>query len=368
MIHPAFNYTFSDLVSGLNQEIEKGNLNTRTSHSGLVQYTYTKQCVFDRGWNEINEMGRGLILDHENQKIVAAPFPKFFNFGEKVQTWPQGEFETFEKVDGSLIIVFFHNDEWHTATKGSFYSEQAIKAKELVASFSIYLSKGHTYLFEYVGPSNRIVIQYPKEELILLGVYYDTGEEYPSWRVAATAHLLRVRPVQAYKFDGFDQLHHRVNELTSDQEGFVIRFQNGLRLKMKGEEYCRIHRCISRVTPLAIWEAMQAGQNMEEFRALLPEEFWSDFDHICDLISEKYEARLNDIYDALAATKDFADRDLINAKLPKDIESMVRVMRKGEITNSDKAMKALYNYIRPKANHLEGYRPSSSLTRFEAET
>jgi RNA ligase len=367
VIHPAHQMPFDQLVTGLQTEINKGNINTRSNNDGLIQYTYTKNCVFGREWNKFTEIARGIILDHEAKTIVGTPFTKFYNFGEQSMTWPTGEFETFEKVDGSLIIVFFHNGKWQTATKGSFFSEQAKKAKSFVNAFSVYLLKGHTYLFEYVGPSNRIVVKYYHEELILLGAYLPDGEEYPSWRITSTARLLRVRPMKYYFYKSFIELKDHVDSLPAQEEGFVVRFSSGLRLKLKGEEYCRIHRCISRVTPLAIWEAMREGQNLDEFKSMLPEEFWTDFHSIVDLISLRYEARMKTINIAKATTDDFVDRDLIKAGLPKDLESMVRVLRKGPISDNPKAVRALYEFIRPKANNLPGYEPSTSINRFEEE-
>jgi RNA ligase len=48
-------------------------------------------------------------------------------------------------------------------------------------------------------------------------------------------------------------------KLPRDREGFVVRFASGLRIKLKGEQYCRIHKLISRCTPLALWDAMMPG-------------------------------------------------------------------------------------------------------------
>src|SRR5262249_58515702 len=57
------------------------------------------------------------------------------------------------------------------------------------------------------------------------------------------------------------QLIAEAKDLPSDAEGFVVRFSDGLRLKIKGAEYRRIHALISRITPLAMWELMQAGDD-----------------------------------------------------------------------------------------------------------
>jgi RNA ligase len=92
---------------------------------GLALWCYQSRCVFNDGWNEFTTLARGLILDAGTGRIVATPFPKFFNYGERGEEFPALPFETFEKLDGSLIILFHHRGRWLTATKGSFNSPQA---------------------------------------------------------------------------------------------------------------------------------------------------------------------------------------------------------------------------------------------------
>ena len=65
-------------------------------------YCYTSKCVYDEAWTDITVLARGLILDLADRRIVATPFPKFFNIGEGGRTIPDLPFETFEKLDGSL--------------------------------------------------------------------------------------------------------------------------------------------------------------------------------------------------------------------------------------------------------------------------
>ena len=40
---------------------------------------YSSSCVYDGQWNDATLIARGLVLDVENQTVVATPFPKFFN-------------------------------------------------------------------------------------------------------------------------------------------------------------------------------------------------------------------------------------------------------------------------------------------------
>lgn len=128
--HPARRISFDALVNGL-AEAKAARLVSEAALGNLRIYCYSQSCVFDRQWNEITLLARGLILDVAERRVVATPFPKFFNLGERGdQSIPDLPFETFEKLDGSLIILFHHDGGWHTATKGSLASSQARWAGE----------------------------------------------------------------------------------------------------------------------------------------------------------------------------------------------------------------------------------------------
>lgn len=115
-------------------------------------YNYSRKTQFEKYWNDYTLMARGLILDYD-YNVVAMPFKKFFNYEEhKTDDIPKNEkYEIYDKMDGSLGILFYYADEWHIATRGSFVSDQAIKAKELLKKYPIdVLNKKNTYLFEII--------------------------------------------------------------------------------------------------------------------------------------------------------------------------------------------------------------------------
>jgi len=95
---------------------------------------YTPRCVYEDGWDEFTVMARALIVDEAAGQVVATPFPKFFNVGERRGEVPDLTFEAFEKLDGSLIIAFHHTGRWCAATKGTFDSEQAIWTQTRLAA------------------------------------------------------------------------------------------------------------------------------------------------------------------------------------------------------------------------------------------
>lgn len=115
----------------------------------LTIWNYTEIVQFEGKWDDITLMCRGLVTDDKGN-VVARPFKKFFNIEEGRFT-PTEKFEVFEKMDGSLGIVFWYNNEWHIATRGSFTSDQAIKGKELLKDYPTEkLNKNKTYLVEII--------------------------------------------------------------------------------------------------------------------------------------------------------------------------------------------------------------------------
>ena len=238
---------------------------------GLYIYNYTQKTQFDRVWNEITLTCRGLILDEE-YNIVARPFGKFFNLGEfENQEIPNLKFDVFEKMDGSLGILYFYKNEAFIASRGSFNSDQSIKANELLqtkyANSIGKLDQSKTYLFEIIYPENRIVCDYGKEESLVLLAIIDTqtGDEFALEDVGF--------PV-VKKYDCINDINQLKALELADKEGFVIQYSNNYRLKIKFSEYLRLHRIITQVSSINIWEYLKTDQPMDEVLEKVPDEFF----------------------------------------------------------------------------------------------
>ncbi len=365
-IHPARRMAFGALVGGLERARGQGLVHRRLdARSGLSLFIYTPRCVYEDGWDDYTLLARGLILDEAAGTVVATPFPKFFNLGERHGAVPNLPFEAFEKLDGSLIIVFHHGDRWRCATKGAFESEQALWAQARLDGADLSaLTPGATYLFEAVYPENRIVIRYTQPALVLLGAYGADGREWTHAEVLAVAQALGWPAAGRRAFASLGDMVSHAAGLPRDAEGFVVRFEDGLRLKLKGAEYRRIHALISRCTPLAMWEALNAGDDMAAIRRDLPEEFWTDFDDIIGLIQASYAAIEARVAKVAAEVAHLSDKDLGLAlpTLPPDARPYLFSFRKfGAVTG--KAREAVMRAIRPTGNVLPGYTPSFALGR-----
>jgi RNA ligase len=369
--HIAHGFSFDELLRGLRDARDQRLVYERPGPEGLILYTYSDRCVYDSAWTPITMSARGLILDTEARRIAATPFPKFFNVGERGETIPDLRFETMEKLDGSLIIIFHHNGQWRTATRGAFDSSQAEWARAQLEQFDLGpLKPGVTYLAEAMYPENRIVIRYDDAAMVMLAAYDEAGVELPYHAVEAVGSALGWRTLRRYEFESVSDLMAHAETLPRSEEGFVIRFENGHRLKVKGSEYRRMHALISRVTPLALWEVLFAGDDLEAMRRDLPEEFWSDFDAIRGMLESSAASlveRTAQVADPLA---DLSDKDvgLRLSSIKSDIRGFVFPYRKsGGDLMSGRNRQSIFRAIRPTGNELAGYVPSYAMKRLLEE-
>jgi RNA ligase len=268
-----------NLIETLEKYYEDGLLYKQTHPTlPLTIWNYTPKVQYENIWDEITLQCRGMVTD-DNGNVVARPFKKFFNIEEGKHT-PTSEFEVYEKMDGSLGILFNYEGEWVFATRGSFTSEQSVKGFEMLQKYDYQkLHKDYTYLFEIIYNENRIVVKYLFEDLVLLGmINTETGYEVDlhhegnDMRLKNLIHNLEFKVVKQY--DGIEDYTKLKSLIDNNAEGFVIRFSNGDRMKIKGEEYIRLHKIMTNVSTTGIWEMLSNGDNVNELLKDVPDEFY----------------------------------------------------------------------------------------------
>jgi len=238
----------------------------------LLIWNYTNRTQFERMWTPETVACRGLITDL-NFNIVARPFQKFFNLEEHQGALPGGKFEVYEKIDGSLGILYFVGGKPFIATRGSFVSEQALHATKVLHDKYkfVQFNPAFTYLFEIVFPDNQIVVNYGSiDDLFMLAVIETkTGEEL-SLLENCPSFVPMVRP----HLEAISDLSNLRETVPNDREGFVVKWPNGFRIKVKGEEYRRLHRLVFGVNSKTIWEMLKEGESLEELLNRVPDEFY----------------------------------------------------------------------------------------------
>jgi RNA ligase len=189
------------------------------------------------------------------------------------------DFEVFDKMDGSLGIGFFYKGEFIMASRGSFTSEQARKANAIrCAKYDFRnLNENLTYLFEIIYPSNRIVVDYGNtEELILLGLIHTESSEELDYEPAFETFCLTTGCPVVHKYDGSKDFEAIKALNIENKEGFVIRFSNGYRMKIKFDEYVALHRIMTNCSSYDVWENLMMFDKLpEELLQKVPDEFYS---------------------------------------------------------------------------------------------
>lgn len=356
---------FDEVYKNLTQLVDTGYIKTQAC-GNFELFDYTRTTQFERFWNDYTLMSRGLILDVAKKKIAAMPFPKFFNYGEDTYDIPEGSMTITEKMDGSMGTIFWdeYNNEWQVATRGSFKSDQAIWAKDYLYTYMNVseMRTDLTYIVEIIYPENRIVVNYgDKKSLTLLAIFNnDTGQEM--FVTAPVAKLVGFDIPKSYTFDSIKDSIEEIKTWDSNQEGVVVRFENDYRVKIKSDEYCRVHKIISDVSPLSVWESMMELDDLELIKKELPEEFWSEFDGYVDCFQNNFDTYINRVNEIIEETKNLTDKE-IGLLLQSDKEDNRRfyhkvfLSRKGKFTPEKvgNIRRNIYKEFKPKNNNIRNW-------------
>ena len=226
----------------------------RQECDGLTVYKYDQ--IESPKAEQIVRQARGVILDDESNEIVHYPFYRFFNYGEIVEEEKRFNWSNAvvtEKVDGSLMGIFYHRGEWRLCTSSQIggmnqtsrspycYRELVEMATRPLTLETFYqrLNPRFDYIFELVSPFNTIVTPYAETRLYLLGARdkeddfreipfqtaYDDDEIISSdLKDAAILRIPKVKKAldSSGNFLGLNEIVAMANRLDQTDEGFVV--------------------------------------------------------------------------------------------------------------------------------------------------
>jgi RNA ligase len=223
----------------------------------VVNYAVAFDNTFDIvDENDINGMirreCRGLIFDVDGN-LISRPYHKFFNLNERKETHIDTvgfDLHTvLEKMDGSMIRPIPSEYGFRLATKAGI-TDVAINAEIFISDKPEYanfinhcISRNLTPIFEWCSRKNRIVVDYPEDKLVLTALRSIKNGSYCSYNnLRLLAEHYDIPLVKKWP-DNMDiqQLVEYVRNL-EDEEGIVLRFDNGHMLKIKAEEYVLRHK------------------------------------------------------------------------------------------------------------------------------
>lgn len=262
-------------------------------------------------WDNINIHLRGIILN-EKGDIIQRSFPKFHTFKKyitknkiglsdnQILTLPSCKFKIYEKLDGSMAMLYWVNDKPFLASQRSFKSINAVKATEILykkyqKAFNR-LNKKHSYIFEVINPETRVMVDYSDvEDLVLIGIIETkTGNE------------LKLTNIGFPIAKDYTRVYGHITDLEElsrlnlpNIEGFVLHYENGLKVKIKFPWFSEAHLIANKIikynkiifenkqrlfsslnlnkksiTNYQIWELLCNNHYIESIKLNIPEEFY----------------------------------------------------------------------------------------------
>lgn len=226
----------------------------------VIRYLVNLENTFN--WDENDSVGsairrecRGLIFDREG-KLISRPFHKFFNCNEREET-QLSQVNLCEphviqmKLDGSMIRPIPTNQGFRLGTKSGI-TDTSMNAETFIADKPNYtkliqycINKNSTPIFEWASRQNRIVIDYPEDNLILTAIRSNKTGYYVPYSVLQTLgqdfKLPVVNAVSGLSIKNVEHLAKQVQEWEGS-EGIVIRFDTGHMVKIKSDDYVLKHR------------------------------------------------------------------------------------------------------------------------------
>jgi RNA ligase len=260
---------------------------------------------------------RGLIFD-KSGKLISRPYHKFFNVNEKPHTRMEKidlsePHVILEKLDGSMIRPIPCDTGFRLATKAGV-TDVAMNAEVFIADKPEYsrfieycLNNGFTPIFEWCSRKNRIVVDYPEDKLILTAIRLNYSGSYVRWKNVLKeleiCGFSSIPVVKTISCDNNTDISKVVDQVRKweDDEGVIIRFDNGHMVKIKADDYVLRHKCkeslcqeknvLSIIIDDSVDDIVPLLEKSESDRERLfkfQEDFWKEISKFEDEITSMY--------------------------------------------------------------------------------
>lgn len=240
--------------------------------------------------NEITNECRGLILEKGTFNVVSRSFDRFFNLGENnTEINDISQCYVMEKVDGSLIKIYFYDGKWEISTRGTAYAESSVNGfpitfRELVlkalgfteGEFQMWgnnnLDEDLTFICEIVSIENRVVTRYPETKLYHLATRNNRGGEY---YIGGDLHEINqlIEVPKHFSFNSEAACLNTAKSLPNLEEGYVVYDNSGNPFcKIKSPAYVAVHAIRGEgLTPKRIAQLVLMNEQ-NEYLAYFPED------------------------------------------------------------------------------------------------
>lgn len=231
----------------------------------------------------------------EPWKLVSRSFDRFFNRGETEATYLMEHMIAHEKMDGSLIgVFFFEKYGWMYRTRSMIMPTSTIMGFELTWKDLIEDALGeewakrsvassmieprvcrHTYILEVTSPENRIVTRYKGRQMTLLAIRkHDCGSYFKNENCDALAEAFGWNRPERYTFGSMKECAEAAKDLRELKEGYVVFDRhNEPAFKEKNPAYVAAHHLRGEgvLTPRRVMDLLIMNE-VDEYLSIFPED------------------------------------------------------------------------------------------------
>lgn len=341
-------------------------------HGDLVLFKYSVDYWYSACWNptiawdEIARAARGIVFNKKTGELLAKPYDKFFNINQVEETQldrlPQGPFTSTEKLDGSLAVSYFHGGDLFIAGSGSLKGSIApwatgwARENLKVQNFK----PGYTYIFEVIHPDFRIVIDYGDAKCLKLTgvIHIRTNKEVSYNTLVSMGESIGCQVTPIYFFNSIEDILKECDGLPYDKEGYVVTFKNGLKVKIKGKEYRRVHKSVELITPLHFWESWDLERRCVPSNLIpdMPPYFKSKIDELgtwADKVHYGYANLIIDIYDEIMVKLgENCPPQVFYPYIAENYKKISSLLKAYHIKNMESFWTLVHKSVRPSGNVL----------------
>lgn len=251
----------------INQLENSKLVRVKNLQNGIKSYSFTKECFFDKRWDNLSEKARGLFC--RGTKVVARSYDKFFNIGEResldaILEKMQFPVNVFKKENGYLGIVSYDSqvDDLFVASKSTNEGGYALYFKSLLQEKGLYnklcdflKQNDYSLVFEVCNSDlDPHMVKYNEPTLFLLEAFKNSLKEetLPYKELVEISKRLEVHCKEVFRvLWNKEEMVDFINEYESlykfpvsqkiriDEglEGFVLEDSNHFRVKYKTHWY-----------------------------------------------------------------------------------------------------------------------------------
>ena len=248
----------------------------------ILNYNPLKSPKF----NDITQECRGLILSYFAFDVLSRSFDRFFNHRETFESleFPIERSIIYEKIDGSLMNLYFANNEWAVASRKMAFAEGTCATGQsfyelFLASigkddlFSVDLDRDYTYIFEMVSPETRVVKSYGAEpQAFFLCARHKLSGAYLMPGSIKTPFGLKTP--KEFRLSSLEEIQNSLVNLPPLDEGYVVYDPvTSQRLKIKNPIYVAMsHKRFNGALSAKSILTMMSNGEIDEYLNYFPED------------------------------------------------------------------------------------------------